>query len=98
MKAGGGACRVRTRRRLPEPAIQIRENTSMNSRSEIARAVRRALLMSAVAAAGVSAPAFAQDQETTEQNVETVTVTGSRIPAPNLESTSPIQVITTQDI
>jgi outer membrane receptor protein involved in Fe transport len=51
-------------------------------------------MMSAIAASGASVPVFAQDQGPSE----VITVTGSRIPAPNLESTSPIQVVSSQDI
>jgi outer membrane cobalamin receptor len=40
-------------------------------------------------------PAFAQDATSEPQ---TVVVTGSRIPAPNLESTSPVQVVTAEEI
>ena len=51
----------------------------------IERAVRVALIAGA-AAAGAYAPAsFAQDQE-----LEQIVVTGSRIPQPNLEGTSPV--------
>jgi iron complex outermembrane recepter protein len=46
-----------------------------------------------------SAAALAQNAPADQpQDVQEVVVTGSRIPAPNLESTSPIQVVTAQDI
>src|SRR5690242_5858955 len=54
----------------------------------------------ATLATAASAAAFAQNapaDNTTEQTQEVV-VTGSRIPAPNLESTSPIQVVTSRQI
>jgi len=64
---------------------------------EISRAVHRALMMSAVAAAGASLPLHAQDQDQTS-SVETVTVTGSRIPLPNLTSISPVTSISSEEI
>jgi iron complex outermembrane recepter protein len=70
----------------------------MTRNSEIARAVRHALVMSAVATASVtSLTAQAQDQEQ-EEAVQTVTVTGSRIPLPNLTSISPVTAISSDDI
>ena len=66
--------------------------------SEVARAVRRTLLMSAVAtASAASLTAYAQDQDQ-DADITTVTVTGSRISAPNLESISPVTAITNEDI
>ena len=64
------------------------------------RFVRFTLTVAAASAA--SAAAWAQNapaQESSDQSApEEIVVTGSRIPAPNLESTSPIQVVTSQDI
>src|SRR2546423_1024702 len=54
---------------------------SMSSSSQISRAVRQALVLGAVAAAG-SLPAVAQEQAAKPVEVETITVTGSRIPQP----------------
>jgi iron complex outermembrane recepter protein len=79
----------------------------MNRLSEISLAVRRALptkaitstsrIMLALALTSAAAvPALAQESPATETT--TVVVTGSRIPAPNLESTSPVQVVTAQEI
>lgn len=51
-----------------------------------------------ILASAASAAAFAQNPPTEEPAPQEVIVTGSRIPAPNLESTSPIQVVTSQDI
>jgi outer membrane receptor protein involved in Fe transport len=78
----------------------------MNRLSEISLAVRRALPMKAIAstsrimltlavASAAAVPALAQEAATEPQ---TVVVTGSRIPTPNLESSSPIQVVTSQEI
>jgi len=60
----------------------------------IERAVRVALLAAGAASVGVYAPsAAAQDQE-----IEQIVVTGSRIPQPNLEGTSPVSVIGAQEV
>ena len=78
----------------------------MNRLSEISLAVRRALPIKAIAstsrimltlavASAAAVPALAQEAAT---EPATVVVTGSRIPAPNLESTSPVQVVTAQEI
>src|SRR5437763_4457383 len=70
---------------------------SMSSSSQIARAVRQALVLGAVAAAG-SLPAVAQEQAAKPVEVETITVTGSRIPQPQLESASPVTTINAEQI
>jgi iron complex outermembrane receptor protein len=71
----------------------------MTRNNQVARAVRRALVMGAVTAAGTSMPVLAQDQQ--EQGGETVTtvvVTGSRIAQKNLTTTSPVTQLTSKDI
>ena len=76
----------------------------MTRNTEIARAVRYALLMGTVtAAAATSLPAAAQTQQAqaTEQEttpLATVVVTGSRIPQPQLESVSPVTVVGSEEI
>jgi len=70
----------------------------MNRNSEIARAVSRALAMGAVATASVyTAPASAQDQ-TADDNTQTVTVTGSRIRRVDTETAAPVFVLDTTAI
>jgi len=75
----------------------------MAASGEIARAVRRALLMGA-AMAGVSLSAQAQDQNQdqdqaeAQEDVETVIVTGTRIVSPNLEAISPVAAISAEEI
>jgi outer membrane receptor protein involved in Fe transport len=70
----------------------------MNRNSEIARAVSRALAMSAVATASVyTAPASAQDQNA-DDNTQTVTVTGSRIRRVDTETAAPVFVLDTTAI
>ncbi|MDE2464656.1 MAG: TonB-dependent receptor [Alphaproteobacteria bacterium] len=61
------------------------------------RALRRTLLLGAASAAAIclSGTAFAQSSSS---NVETVVVTGSRIPTTNLTTTSPVTELTSQDI
>ncbi len=55
------------------------------------------MAVSLVVAAAVTLPAFAADEDEAVQ-LQEVVVTGSRIAAPNLTSTSPIQVITAKTI
>jgi iron complex outermembrane recepter protein len=66
----------------------------------LARTTWARFTLSAAFATSATTAAFAQntaDQNSTEPPQEII-VTGSRIPAPNLESTSPIQVVTAQEI
>jgi iron complex outermembrane receptor protein len=66
--------------------------------TEISRAVRRALFVSACAA-GAASTALAQDQSTENPEVtDTVVVTGSRISTPNLQAISPVTSLTAEDI
>ncbi len=64
----------------------------MVRKQQVASAVRRALFMSAVAAAGAAAPALAQE------NIGEIVVTGSRIKSANLESTTPVTQVTAADV
>ena len=73
----------------------------MTINQDIAVAVRRVLLVSAMAAAGAAMPSFGADAvsprvtNTTEgDKLEEVVITGSRIAQPNLTSTSPIMQLT----
>jgi iron complex outermembrane recepter protein len=65
----------------------------MERNSQIRRAVRQTLVMSAVATAA-TLPAHAQEAD----EVDTIVVTGSRIRSANLEGTSPVTQITAADI
>ena len=65
----------------------------MERNSQIRRAVRQTLVMSAVATAA-ALPAHAQEAD----EVDTIVVTGSRIAQPNLETTSPVTQVTADDI
>ena len=64
----------------------------MVRKQQVAAAVRRALVMGAVTAAGVAAPALAQE------NLGEIVVTGSRIRSANLESTTPVTQVTAADV
>jgi len=64
----------------------------MERNNRVAAAVRRALVMSAVTAAGAAAPALAQE------NLGEIVVTGSRIRSANLEATTPVTQVTAQDV
>jgi len=76
----------------------------MTRNTEIARAVRYALVMGTVTvAAATSLPAAAQTQvaQATEQDttpLATVVVTGSRIPQPQLDSVAPVSVVGAEEI
>jgi iron complex outermembrane recepter protein len=63
----------------------------MERKHQVATAVRRALVMGALTAAGV-APALAQE------NLGEIVVTGSRIRSANLESTTPVTQVTAADV
>jgi iron complex outermembrane receptor protein len=63
----------------------------MERRNQVATAVRRALVMGALTAAGVT-PALAQEE------VAEIVVTGSRIRSANLESTTPVTQVTAEDV
>src|SRR5512138_3796458 len=63
----------------------------MSTSNSIRHAVRYALLTGAAAAA--AGPAYAA-----EQTIQEVVVTGSRIAQPNLETTSPVTQVTSEDI
>ena len=64
----------------------------MERNNRVAAAVRRALIMGAVTAAGAAAPAIAQE------NLGEIVVTGSRIRSANLESTTPVTQVTAADV
>ena len=60
---------------------------------KITRAVRTALIAASTGAVAYIPVGFAQDQE-----LEQIVVTGSRIPQPNIEGTSPVSVIGAQEV
>jgi iron complex outermembrane receptor protein len=63
----------------------------MERKNQVASAVRRALVMGALTAAG-AAPALAQE------NLGEIVVTGSRIRSANLEATTPVTQVTAADV
>ena len=63
----------------------------MERKYQVASAVRRALVMGALTAAG-AAPALAQE------NLGEIVVTGSRIRSANLEATTPVTQVTAADV
>src|SRR4249919_3641966 len=72
----------------------------MTRNPKVRRAVRLALLMGGTAALLANSQAFAQEQEqdAAEKPMEEVVVTGSRIISTNLDSPSPVQTISSEDI
>ena len=70
----------------------------MNGNPKVRRAVKLALLLGGPAALLATSPALAQDQNAEEKQMEEVVVTGSRIVSSNLESVSPMQTVSSEDI
>lgn len=69
----------------------------MYSNSKIAKAVRVAMMFGAGAATAISAPAFSAEEEESA-DVERIEVTGSRIKRADMETSSPIQITSAEDI
>jgi outer membrane receptor protein involved in Fe transport len=65
--------------------------------TQVAWAVRRALVCAAASAPLLAAPALAQDASGAG-TVEEVVVTGSRIPQPNVEGISPVAVVGAEEV
>ncbi len=72
----------------------------MYSNNKLAKAVRLAMAFGAAATAGVAANANAAVEEATaaEEEVERIEVTGSRIKRADMETASPIQITSAEDI
>ena len=70
----------------------------MYSNNKLAKAVRLALVFGATATTGISANALAAEEVTAEEEVERIEVTGSRIKRADMESASPVSVITNEDM
>ncbi|MEW6993076.1 TonB-dependent receptor [Colwelliaceae bacterium MEBiC 14330] len=68
----------------------------MYNNSKVAKAIRLAMMFGAGAAAAISAPTFAAEEGAEE--VEKIQVTGSRIKRADMETSSPIQVTSAEDI
>jgi outer membrane receptor protein involved in Fe transport len=64
----------------------------MNRKHQVAAAVRRALVMGALTAAG-AAPALAQEAQQGAQGLEEIIITGTRIQKANLVTSSPVATI-----
>ncbi|KGJ93152.1 TonB-dependent receptor plug domain-containing protein [Colwellia psychrerythraea] len=71
----------------------------MYNNSKVAKAIRLAMIVSASAAATISAPAFSAEAETEElESVERISVTGSRIKRAELSTPSPTLTIDAQEL
>jgi iron complex outermembrane receptor protein len=64
--------------------------------NELSKSVRLALALGAVATAAPAAVAFAQDQDA--EQLETITVVGSRIKRTDIETSQPVFVLERQDL
>ncbi|HEX5648431.1 MAG TPA: hypothetical protein VFX69_02145, partial [Steroidobacteraceae bacterium] len=60
--------------------------------------IKRAVRVALVAASAGSAAMYGAATVAQEAELEQVIVTGSRIPQPNLEGTSPVSLITSQEV
>lgn len=69
----------------------------MYSNNKVAKAVRIAMMFGAGAATAISAPVLSAEEDGAEK-VERIEVTGSRIKRTDLESASPIQIMSFDDI
>lgn len=72
------------------------QGVNMYNNSKVAKAIRLAMMFGAGAAAAISAPTFAAEEGAEE--VEKIQVTGSRIKRADMETSSPIQVTSAEDI
>ncbi|XQW86437.1 TonB-dependent receptor domain-containing protein [Thalassotalea piscium] len=70
----------------------------MYTNSKIAKAVRIAVMFGAGATATMTSTSFAADAEDGAESMEKIQVTGSRIKRVDMESSSPIQVTSAEDI
>ena len=70
----------------------------MIKKSQVARAMRHALIVGAMAAVSAAIPAIAQEQQAQDESLDVIVVTGSRIAAPNSKSASPIVALSDKDI
>jgi len=69
----------------------------MYNNSKVAKAIRLAMMFGAAATASVSTSAFSAE-ESAEEDVERIEVTGSRIKRTDMETSSPVSVTSSEDI
>jgi len=69
----------------------------MYNNSKVAKAIRLAMMFGAAATASVSTSAFSAEEEAAE-DVERIEVTGSRIKRTDMETSSPIQITSAEDL
>jgi len=72
------------------------QGVNMYNNSKVAKAIRLAMMFGAGAAATIAAPTFAAEEGAEE--VEKIQVTGSRIKRADMETSSPMQVTSAEDI
>ncbi|MGQ8364949.1 TonB-dependent receptor domain-containing protein [Glaciecola sp. 1036] len=70
----------------------------MYTNTKLSKSIRLALALSAASATAFSGSAFAQSDESDEELVEKISITGSRISAVDLASSSPVMTIDEQAI
>ena len=72
------------------------QGVNMYNNSKVAKAIRLAMMFGAGAAAAISAPTFAAEEGAEE--VERIQVTGSRLKRTDMESASPVTIITAEQL
>src|SRR5690606_18696300 len=82
---------------LNSPRTQVRASFGgvrrMNNNRALRRAIRHALCMGAIATAGAHAPSAMAQDDPTQQELEEITVTGTRIARQDYQSASPISTV-----
>ena len=69
------------------------QGVNMYNNSKVAKSIRLALMLGAGTAAAISAPAFAAEEVTADDEVEKIQITGSRIRRADMEGALPVTVI-----
>ncbi|MFQ3195133.1 MAG: iron complex outermembrane receptor protein [Colwellia sp.] len=77
---------------------KVVQGVFMYNNSKVAKAVRIAMMFGAGAAATISVPAFSAEDAESVKSVERIEVTGSRIKRVDMETSSPIQITSAEDI
>jgi iron complex outermembrane recepter protein len=77
---------------------KVIQGENMYSNSKIAKAVRLAMIFGAGAATAVTTSTVSAEEEESAEKVERIEVTGSRIKRADMETSSPIQVTSAEDI
>ncbi|MBV1908710.1 MAG: TonB-dependent receptor [Kangiellaceae bacterium] len=72
--------------------------SKLNKRNPLAKAVRSALLVSAAMAVSLPSVVYAEEATEEEEDTNRVTITGSRIKRTDIETASPVTILTRADL